>query len=113
MHDVYKFDPLIIINAIHLQSSEKLKNLSPELMAEIEELSRKSLSPISNIFQEGIEQGLFIDRHPVAMSDTFLALFSGIVIWLTSKKIINEEKDYLKSTLDIAFEIFRRGIKNN
>ena len=113
MYDVYEFDPLIIINMFHLQSSETLKNLSPELMAEIKELSRKSLSAISKIFQEGVDQGLFIDRHPVALSDTFWALFSGIVLWLTSKKIINEEKDYLKDTLDIGFEIFRRGLKKN
>ncbi len=113
MYDVYEFDPLIIINMFHLQSSETLKNLSPELMSEIKELSRKSLSAISKIFQEGVEQGLFIDRHPVALSDTFWALFSGIVLWLTSKKIINEEKDYLKDTLDIAFEIFRRGLKKD
>ena len=113
MYDVYEFDPLIIINMFHLQSSETLKNLSPELMAEIKELSRKSLSSISKIFQEGVEQDLFIDRHPVALSDTFWALFSGIVLWLTSKKIINQDKDYLKDTLDIAFEIFRRGLKKD
>ena len=113
MYDVYEFDPLIIINMFHLQSSETLKNLSPELMSEIKDLSRKSLSSISKIFQEGVEQGLFIDRHPVALSDTFWALFSGIVLWLTSKKIINQDKDYLKDTLDIAFEIFRRGLKKD
>ena len=113
MYDVYEFDPLIIINMFHLQSSETLRNLSPELMAEIKELSHKSLSAISKIFQEGVDQGLFIDRHAVALSDTFWALFSGIVLWLTSKKIIDEEKDYLKDTLDIAFEIFRRGLKKN
>jgi len=111
MYDVYEFDPLIIINMFHLQSSETLKNLSPELMAEIKVLSRKSLSSISKIFQEGVDQGLFIDRHPVALSDTFWSLFSGIVLWLTSKKIIDQEKDYLKQTLDIAFEIFRRGLR--
>lgn len=113
MYDVYEFDPLIIINMFHLQSSETLRNLSPELMAEIKDLSRKSISAISKIFKEGVDQGLFIDRHPVALSDTFWALFSGIVLWLTSKKIINEEKDYLKDTLDIAFEIFRRGLKKD
>ena len=30
MYDVYEFDPLIIINMFHLQSSETLKNLSPD-----------------------------------------------------------------------------------
>jgi hypothetical protein len=31
-------------------------------------------------------------------------------LWLTSKKIIDQRKDYLKQTLDVAFEIFRRGL---
>ncbi len=111
MYDVYEFDPLIIINMFHLQSSETLKNLSPQLMEEIKVLSRKSLGSIAQIFKEGAAKGIFIDRHPMALADTFWALFSGVVLWLTSKKIIDEKKDYLKQTLDVAFEIFRRGLK--
>lgn len=110
MYDVYEFDPLIIINMFHLQSSETLKNLSPQLMEEIKVLSRKSLGSIAQIFKEGVDKKIFIDRHPVALADTFWALFSGVVLWLTSKKIIDERKDYLKQTLDVAFEIFRRGL---
>jgi AcrR family transcriptional regulator len=110
MYDVYEFDPLIIINMFHLQSSETLKNLSPQLMEEIKVLSRKSLGSIAQIFKEGVDEGIFIDRHPVALADTFWALFSGVVLWLTSKKIIDQRKDYLKQTLDVAFEIFRRGL---
>ena len=100
-----------VINMFHLQSSETLKNLSPQLMSEIKELSRKSLGSIAEIFQTGVDQGLFVDRHPVAMADTFWALFSGVVLWLTSKRLINQEKDYLKQTLELAFEIFGRGVK--
>ena len=110
MYDVYEFDPLIIINMFHLQSSETLKNLSPQLMEEIKVLSRKSLGSIAQIFREGVDKDIFIDRHPVALADTFWALFSGVVLWLTSKKIIDQRKDYLKQTLDVAFEIFRRGL---
>jgi hypothetical protein len=44
------------------------------------------------------------------MADTFWALFSGVVLWLTSKRLINEEKDYLKQTLELAFKIFARGV---
>jgi hypothetical protein len=95
----------------HLQSSDTLKNLSPQLMEEIKVLSRKSLGSIAQIFQEGVDTGIFIDRHSMALADTFWALFSGVVLWLTSKKIIDEKKDYLKQTLDVAFEIFRRGLK--
>ena len=111
MYDVYEFDPLIIINMFHLQSSETLKNLSPQLMSEIKDLSRKSLGSIAQIFKDGVDQGIFVDRHPLALADTFWSLFSGVVLWLTSKKIINEKKDYLKQTLDVAFEIFTRGLR--
>ena len=111
MYDVYEFDPLIIINMFYLQSSETLKNLSPQLMSEIKELSRKSLGSIAQIFKEGVDQGIFVDRHPLALADTFWSLFSGVVLWLTSKRIINEKKDYLKQTLDVAFEIFTRGLR--
>ncbi len=110
MYDVYDFDPLIIINMFHLQSSETLKNLSPKLLSEIKELSSKSIGAISKIFEEGIEEGVFIAKHPMALADVFWALFSGIVLWEASKKIINEDKDYLKQTLKIAFDIFAKGI---
>jgi hypothetical protein len=108
---VYEFDPLIIINMFHLQSSETLKNLTPQLLDEIKELSGKSMQSIAQIFRDGVAQGIFIDQHPVAMADTFWALFSGVILWLTSKKLINEEKDYLKETLAVAFEVFHRGLK--
>ena len=111
MYDVYDFDPLIIINMFHLQSSETLKNLSPRLMTQIEELSRKSIGAISNIFREGVAKGVFIEKHPVALSDIFWSLFSGVVLWEASKKIMNDDKDYLKKTLAIAFEIFSQGVK--
>jgi AcrR family transcriptional regulator len=52
MYDVYDFDPLIIINMFHLQSSETLKNLSDKLLNEIKELSNKSREIIASIFTE-------------------------------------------------------------
>ena len=110
MLDVYDFDPLIVINLFQLQSSETLKSLTPELLDEIVDLSRISLESMASIFQMGIEKGVFIDRHPFALADTLWALFSGIILWEESKKIINKNKDYLKPTLDLAFEVFSRGI---
>ena len=110
MYDVYEFDPLVIINMFHLQSSETLRNLSPELLEEIEDLSRKSIGGISLIFKEGIKSGAFVDIHPMALSDIFWSLFSGVVLWTTSKRIINTEKDFLKQTLDLAFTVFKNGI---
>jgi AcrR family transcriptional regulator len=111
MYEVYEFDPMIIINMFHLQSSETLKNLSPELLTEIKTLSKKALGHMAGIFEEGIQQGVFIDRHPTALADIFWSLFSGVILWEASKSVINQDKDYLKSTLAIAFDLFCRGLK--
>lgn len=111
MFDVYEFDPLIIINMFHLQSSETLKNLSQDMLLEIESLSRKSLNTIAAIFQEGMEKSFFINKHPIALAGIYWSIFSGVILWESSKTIINEEKDYLRETLKTAFDIFSKGVK--
>jgi hypothetical protein len=110
MFDVYEFDPLILINMFHMQSSETLKNLSPELLSEIETLSQNSLKSMASIFEEGIRKEMFVDQRPTEVANILWSLFSGIVLWETSKKIINSETTFLKETFDTAFEIFSRGI---
>jgi AcrR family transcriptional regulator len=111
MYDVYEFDPLILINMFHLQSSEALKNLTPELLSEIKDLSQNSLNAMAKIFEKGIKTGVFVEKKPLIFSDIVWALFSGIVLWEESKRIFNEESNSLKDTLEIAFEIFAQGIK--
>jgi len=110
LYDIYNFDPLILINLFHLQSSESLKNLSFGLLSEIKRLSQDSLKIMADIFSEGISNGVFIKTNPNALADIFWALFSGVILWEESKKIIDSKKDFLKPTLDIAFDIFRQGI---
>ena len=111
LYEVYEFDPIVLINMFHLQSSETLKNLSPNLLSDIKDLSRSSFVSMAKIFEEGIKKGDFIDRHPVALADIVWALFSGVVLWEESKRLIDNKKDFLKSTLEIAFDIFIQGIK--
>jgi len=94
----------------HLQSSETLKNLSPELLANIKELSGKSLESMAALFEDGINSGIFIDKHPTAIADIIWSMFSGVILWEESKRVLNEEKNYLKQTLETAFEILQRGI---
>jgi AcrR family transcriptional regulator len=110
MYDVYDFDPMTIINMFHLQSSDTLKNLSPPLLSQIKELSSKSLAGIAAIFQAGIDEGTFIDNHPIAMADIFWSMFSGVILWEASKNILDTDKDYLRPTLAKAFALFSRGI---
>jgi AcrR family transcriptional regulator len=113
MYDVYEFDPVMLINMFHLQSSETLKNLSPELLENIKELSQNSIHTTAKLFEEGIAEGEFVDEHPVALAGIVWAIFSGVVLWEESKRIINDEKNYLKQTLETAFEIFEQGIRRH
>ena len=110
LFDVYQFDPMILINMFHLQSSETLKNLSSPLLENITELSRNSLAILAEIFKDDSGQDLFASHHPTAIADIVWSLFTGVVLWEESKRMINNEKDFLKQTLDVAFEIFSRGI---
>ena len=110
LYDVYQFDPLILINMFHLQSSETLKNLSSPLLENITELSRNSLQILADIFKNSPSRNTFLTRQPAAVADIVWSLFTGVVLWEESKRMIDDDKDYLKQTLDIAFEIFARGI---
>jgi AcrR family transcriptional regulator len=110
MYDVYEFDPLILINMFHLQSSDALKNLTPNLLNEIQNLSRSSIEAMARLFESGVKEGVFIDKRPLAIADVIWALFSGVVLWETSKKIINNNDNDLRSALEMAFEILARGI---
>lgn len=110
MYDVYDFDPLILVNMFHLQSSETLKNLSDELLAEIRALSQNSLQAMAKIFEEGVRKGYLVDRSPDLLSTIVWALFSGIVLWEESQKITEGDSDDLRETFDTAFTIFMRGI---
>ena len=110
LFDVYQFDPMILINMFHLQSSETLKNLSSPLLENITELSRNSLTILAAIFKDDTGQDRYASHHPTAIADIVWSLFTGVVLWEESKRMVDNEKDFLKQTLDVAFEIFSRGI---
>ena len=108
--DVYDFDAPALINMFHLQSSETLKNISPEVIDEISDLSRRALGKIADIFETGSEREVFIRQHPVALADILWGMFCGVVLWESSKMSLDERKNHLKTTLDLAFEVFERGV---
>ena len=110
LYDVYQFDPMILINMFHLQSGETLKNISSPLLDNISELSRNSLQILADIFADSSDRNTVLTRQPTAVADIAWSLFTGVVLWEESKRIIDDDKDYLKHTLDIAFDIFARGI---
>ena len=112
LYDVYQFDPMILINMFHLQSGETLKNISSALLDNITELSRNSLQILADIFRNTSDGDSCLTRQPNAVADIVWALFTGVVLWEESKRIIDDDKESLKNTLDTAFEIFARGISS-
>jgi hypothetical protein len=102
----------MLINLSHLQASETLDNISAELYEQILDLSRRSLQTLSEIFAKGIELGSFLKRNPMQLAVVLWAMFSGLILWEESKRSLDTRKDFLKPTLEIAFEIFGRGVKS-
>jgi AcrR family transcriptional regulator len=110
---VYDHDPNILINLFHLQSGETLQNLSDEVLQQIKIYSSLAHGAIINVIKEGIEQGIFIDEHPVALADVLWASYAGIVLWVDSKRLLNDQKDFVKPTLKTAFALISRGLRKN
>ena len=111
LYDVYNFDPLILINLFHLQASDGLQHLPPERLSQLNELAGKSLRNLAGIFDQGKNEESYEDYHSTALADIIWIIFTGAVVWEESKRMINPHKDYLKSTLDLAIDILRRGIR--
>jgi AcrR family transcriptional regulator len=112
LYDVYHFDPLILINLFHLQASDGLENLPPERLSQLNALAGKSLQSLARIFDQGKAEGRLADHPSIALADIVWIIFTGAVLWEESKRMINADKNYLKPTLDIALDIFRKGIMN-
>ena len=112
LHDVFNFDPLILINLFHLQASDGLKNLSPERTSQLNKLAANCLRSLAKIFEQGIAEGRFIEHHnPIALGDIVWIVFTGAVLWEESKRMTDPRKTYLKQTLGLAIDILGRGIK--
>ena len=66
---------------------------------------------IAHIYEEGVLQGKLKDGHSMAHADIMWGIFTGLLMWEESKRRLNPKKDFLKPTLDKAFDIFVEGIR--
>ena len=113
MYNTFRFDPILLRNIFRVELEETLTSISRELLEQINQLSRKTLTMFANVCEEGVKQGIFLPRHKVLLADIMWSIFAGLVIWEGAKKEINPKKDFLKSSLDEAFDIFLQGIKTD
>lgn len=108
--EAYEMDPPVFITLARLQASETLDNISPDLLDQIMGLSRQCIDTLADIFSIAMDPGGGRGRDPSTAALILLALFSGLVLWEESKRVLDPRKDFLRPTLDTAFEIFGRGI---
>ena len=111
LFNTFQHDPLVLRNILHIQLEENLQMISKDLLSQIQDLTHKCLKGIASLFDEGIKEGEFINEHTMALTDIAWSLFTGVVVWESSKTWLNPHKEFLESTFDLAFRIFSRGIK--
>jgi AcrR family transcriptional regulator len=110
LSESYEIDPPVFITLSHLQASETLENISPDLLEQIMGLLRQSLDTLAGIFANEMDPGAIPERGPQKLALILWALFSGLVLWEESKRTLDPRKNFLKPTLDLAFEVFERGL---
>ncbi len=111
--DVYDHDPTILINLFHLQSGEALHYLSDEATQQLKKYSALAYGSMVATIKEGIESGVYINEYPMALADILWGAYAGVVLWVNSKRLLNDQKNFVKSTLEIAFKIILQGMKTN
>jgi AcrR family transcriptional regulator len=111
LFDIYLADPVAMENMCRAQGAEGLREMSPEMVSELNGLSARALQTAAKIIDQGIRQGLIEPSYnPIALADALWAQFTGLVLWEESKKYWDQRKDFFKPTLDMSFEIFVKGI---
>ncbi len=109
---MYEYDPGVLINLFHLQSADRLSELSADTMKQIKKLSSQSMQSIAAIIRGGMEEGLFRREHPMAVADMIWGICSGIILWVESKHQLDPGKNFVLATLETAFDIFFEGLKS-
>lgn len=111
MFQTFQTHQLMLRNIFHIQVEDTLSTISPDLLAEINNMSRKLTKLWADVYDDGVSQGVFDKGRGKTHADIIWGMFAGLVMWEEAKKKINPRKDFLRPTLDRAFEIFLRGVR--
>jgi AcrR family transcriptional regulator len=111
LYSAYKYDPLIFRNILHIQLEDTLLDIKDDLVIQINKEIREILRMLGHVYEEGVQQGKFVEGHSTQHADIMYGIFIGLVIWEEAKKKLNPKKNFAKPTLDKAFEIFSKGIR--
>ena len=111
MYKTFRHDPLLLRVIFHVQLEDSLFTLDKELLEQLNHSAKRIMRLFVDTYEEGVLQGKFRKDHGIILSDIIWATFTGLVLWEEAKRKINPRKNFLKPTLDKAFDIFTRGIK--
>lgn len=112
-YDTYRYDPLVWHNIFDIQLEDPSLMISDEMQEQLTGVIRDILVLMCKTYEEGVHQGIFIERQGMAIADTIWGLISGLVSLEESKKKLNSKKDFLKSTLDTSFQVLIQGLKSS
>ena len=113
MYKTYESDPQLFRNVLQFQLATDFKSLNSEMLNQFNEIYRKLVNMFANVYEDGVRQGKFRGGQKMAHADIILGSFLGLMLWEDAKNRVNPRKDFFRSTLDKAFEIFIRGIKKD
>jgi AcrR family transcriptional regulator len=105
--------PHLLRVVFHVQLEDTLAIIDKKLLDQLNALGKKTMNLMASIYLEGVKAKKFRTGQGLAHADIMWATFAGLMMWEEAKKRINPRKDFLRPTLDRAFEIFCRGIKKD
>jgi AcrR family transcriptional regulator len=111
LYRIFLNDPTLLRVIFHVQLEDTLGTLNEKVLNQLNEAGRKMMNLLASVYEEGIKTGTFSKGHGLAHADIMWGTFAGLMMWEEAKRRINPNKDFLKPTLNRAFEIFCRGIK--
>jgi len=111
IYKTYESDPKLFRNVLQFQLGTDFKSLNKEMLDQYNDQYRKLLNMFANVYEKGVRQGKFRGGHSMAYADIIFGTFVGIMLWEDAKKRVNPKKDFFRSTLDRAFDVFIDGIK--
>ena len=112
MYFAYRNNPTLLKIIFNTQLNDVLPSLDPVLLQKLNSVARSFMNMMADVYGQGVKSGRFKEGNGMCHADILWAMFSGLVIWEEAKRQIAPKKNFLKPTLDRAFDIFCRGIKN-
>ena len=113
-YETFQRDPLLLSNLLHIQleGSSLRQSVSEEQINELNYFFKENYTIMADTYLDGVHKGIFREGHGIAHADIIWGIFIGIMVLEEAKRGLNPQKDFFKPTLDRAFDIFIRGIKN-